>query len=394
MGINLKKDRKRIIFPSILIIMLSISMIILGVQINNQAEIYTTTAVNYQMDIPVNNQNKKTKLSGVQLLEKDKKLEFTFNTKSIDENSDYMSSGLLYIKILDGDDKELLVQKLENGVQKINIPLTDELLQKSEVQDNNKYAVDIKIEYYSIDEERELEFAKPFTETTIKLSDAYVYNDLSDYFENNKTEIEKKNELLYIQKYYLNQQDIKYLLQANNINVHRILSQNIEEQHKELGDVYKNYQKKMKIYLDLLHEKGVSKEDINYILNSTSDIQTKVNNLEQLDVQADRNLEEILSGYKKELNTNYKYNAEQINKLVEGKSSLEQKKILEEEVSKLKTESKLDDQIEVKIKELKKEKVSTKSIEKITKNQELSKEDRLKQLTALLEKEKKKDKKN
>lgn len=382
MSKNLKNDKKLLIRPSILIATCLMSVLSISYINNAREDVYVSTAMNYQKYNTIPTANTEIKLSKAELVDKSN-IKLTFNKENMSFYTDVMATKKLFIKIFDGEGNNLITKEIKNNVEVIDIELTDDFVSKALLNETNNYYTDLTINYYYTDTDDTLTFADPFSETTLKYSDLFVYEDLSNYYDKNKSEKEIDSEVNYIQKYYLNNEFIQQLLSREDVNIKRIANKTIEEQHAEYGKIAKDIKAKYSTYYQLLIKKGISKQEINSIINSPDDLNAKISNLKNLTSKADDLMEQKLSGYKKELNTNYAYSVDKLNSLCEGKSSLEQIDILEKEINKYKNDKITSEDIKNQVKKLNSQKVDKKKIQIITQNKSLTNSQKLSKLIVL-----------
>ncbi len=374
---NLNFDRKEKIVPIIMTTIILFAVALYSLNTYQMPEIWDMSSINYKVNY-TNVSGQQITMEGIEIKDKELLMRITVKNPSLDYSVTQKKN---VVKVIDSFGNDIVTQSLVVGKNEVKVPLdiNAEKYQGEELKDF------IKIQYYELDSIEQIEVKNPKQESTVYFNDMFVREDLSDYFEDNKSKTEMQKELNYIYKGILSDPEI---YSTKSSWIHKVQKNPIEVQHEKVGEEYKEIKKNLDIQIDTLKRKGVDEKDINNIISSEDSYSTKLIELQQLDNEADQKLEQLLSGYKKELNTTFKYTPEQINELSANKSSLEQKEALEEELNGLKEQKKINEQeakikVDEKVKELKKNKVDNEKIKKIMNNKKLSNTQKLEELNKL-----------
>lgn len=373
---KLNKDAFSFVFPSIMIGVVLITIITGIVLVKRQIEPYEYKSNNYHTLIQLDDVIETT-LTDAELT--DSEVIFRYNTKNLSQQSD-MGQKKIYLYITDMDNNELYGEELKVGESEVKIKLND---LTGLTKENSKDFV-FNIDYYVISDEIELNYTKPIDSSKIAYTDLYLNEDITDYFEKEKSKDEKEAELNYIQRKYLTPPQLQEatLDEDTSTLLDQALKEDIEEQHKQLGDLYKYNVQKIKSIEELLIEKGTTEEEINEAMSSKYTLNEKVENMQLLVEESDEKLQKINSGYMKELNQLYEYSPEQIKKIVDGKTAIEQKKALEKEVTKQKNDTSSDlKEVKEKAKKLK---VDNKKLDKILNDKTKADKIKIKEIKELI----------
>lgn len=373
---KLNKDAFSFVFPSIMIGVVLITIITGIVLVKRQIEPYEYKSNNYHTLIQLDDVIETT-LTDAELT--DSQVIFRYKTKNLSEQSD-MGQKKIYLYITDMDNNELYGDELKGGESEVEIKLNDLI---GLTKENFKDFV-FNIDYYVISDEIELNYTKPIDSSKIAYTDLYLNEDITDYFEKEKSKDEKEAELNYIQRKYLTPPQLQEatLDEDTSTLIDQALKEDIEEQHKQLGDLYKYNVQKIKSIEELLIEKGTTEEEINEAMSSKYTFNEKVENMQLLVEESDEKLQKINSGYMKELNQLYGYSPEQIKKIVDGKTAIEQKKALEKEVTKQKNDTSSElKEVKEKAKKLK---VDNKKLDKILNDKTKADKIKIKEIKELI----------
>lgn len=373
---KLNKDAFSFVFPSIMIGVVLITIITGIVLVKRQIEPYEYKSNNYHTLIQLDDVIETT-LTDAELT--DSQVIFRYKTKNLSEQSD-MGQKKIYLYITDMDNNELYGDELKGGESEVEIKLNDLI---GLTKENFKDFV-FNIDYYVISDEIELNYTKPIDSSKIAYTDLYLNEDITDYFEKEKSKDEKEAELNYIQRKYLTPPQLQEatLDEDTSTLLDQALKEDIEEQHKQLGDLYKYNVQKIKSIEELLIEKGTTEEEINEAMSSKYTFNEKVENMQLLVEESDEKLQKINSGYMKELNQLYGYSPEQIKKIVDGKTAIEQKKALEKEVTKQKNDTSSElKEVKEKAKKLK---VDNKKLDKILNDKTKADKIKIKEIKELI----------
>ncbi len=385
------KDIMMILSPIIMVIMLVGSISGLYYLYETQHQDYQNKAENYQKDI-IFNESQVLKLTDSEL--KDNKVYLRYKYQVV-ASENLLNQKKIYAIVTDNvNSKELWQGELNATSNQIELNIKDIKPRYDKLQEDEKGKVDYElyINYYAVDDLTELSYTNSQSYSMITYDDLYVYDDLSDYFEENKSIEEKERELNYIRRKYLTNDRISDIFDNGSKDIIKVFKKPIEQGHTELGELYKVYTDQYNNYISILKSKGITEEEIKTAINPEQEISTIKTNLKTLNHKSEERITQINSGYMKDLNATYKYTSEQIKTLTEGKTSIEIKKILEEEIQKAKENlvkkneeesKKLKENINKKVSELKKKKVSSKEINKILDNKKLSDKQKLEQLNKL-----------
>lgn len=375
------KDVFIIIAPILITILLIFSIFSLRYVETKQFVDYKNQAQNYHENIDFED-TQSINLTDAELKNDDVIIKYKFNNQATVGD---VAQKKIYIEIADNvsETDPIYEGELTKSNTEIKIK-TSQIKPRYDVKNKEKELYELHIYYYLIDDLIELSYTNPVQMSVITYDDLYVYEDISDYFEENKSIDEMEREVKYIRRKYLTDKQISEIFTNNSGQIKNVFKKPIETQHLELGTLFKAYQEQYNNYITVLKAKGITDEELKVAMDKTQSVEVILDNLKNLSSLSDTRVEQINSGYMKELNANYNYSTEQINELTKDKTEVEKKKILEEEVSKnKKDEEKTKQEIDKKVKELKKKKVDSKNINKILDNKKLSNKQKLEQLNKL-----------
>ncbi len=375
------KDLLIILTPVLITALIIFSFTSLKYVKNNQFVDYQNKAINYHENITFED-NQSIVLTDSELKGNDIIFKYKFNNLGAIGD---MPHKKIYINITDNisEANPLFQGELNPNNSEITIKTSDiKPRYQSAIEEKKDY--ELYIYYYSIDDLIELSYSNPVEMSVITYDDLYVYEDISDYFEPNKSVNEMEREVKYIRRKYLTDNQISKVFTTNSKQIIKVFKKPIEQQHEELGLYYKMYKEQYKNYIEMLKLKGITDDEIKIATNRSQDINVILNNLQKLEYDSDVKVQQINSGYMKELNINYNYSTEKINELTRDKTAVEIKKILEEEINKNKEEAnKTKEKLTKKVNELKKKKVDNKKIKKIMDNKKLNDKQKLEELNRL-----------
>lgn len=330
------KDLLIILTPVLITALIIFSFTSLRYVKNNQFVDYQNNAVNYHENITFED-TQSIVLTDSELKGNDIIFKYKFNNLGAIGD---MPHKKIYINITDNisEANPLFQGELNPNNSEITIKTSDvKPRYQSAIEEKKDY--ELYIYYYSIDDLIELSYSNPVEMSVITYDDLYVYEDISDYFEPNKSVNEMEREVKYIRRKYLTDNQISKVFTTNSKQIIKVFKKPIEQQHEELGLYYKMYKEQYKNYIEMLKLKGITDDEIKIATNRSQDINVILNNLQKLEYDSDVKVQQINSGYMKELNTNYNYSTEKINELTRDKTAVEIKKILEEEINKNKEEA-------------------------------------------------------